>query len=82
MQRLDVAETTEAQAWGSVEQVREADVGQAGRRNPYNKGDCVCIFSIGGHTIGPAVLKFCMEDHIYPGEVIVPVRSGTPTPAS
>ena len=45
MQRLDVAETTEAQAWGSVEQVREADVGQAGRRNPYNKGDGVCMFS-------------------------------------
>ena len=46
MQRLDVAETTEAQAWGSVEQVREADVGQAGRRNPYNKGDGVCVCSL------------------------------------
>ena len=31
---------------------------------------CVCLFSIGGHTVGPAMLKFDMEDHIYPGEVI------------
>ena len=28
------------------------------------------LFSIGGHTVGPTVLKFGMEDHIYPGEVI------------
>ena len=27
----------------------------------------VCLFSIGGHTIGPRVLKLGMEDHIYPG---------------
>ena len=31
---------------------------------------CVCLFSIGGHTVGPTVLKFGTEDHIYPGEVI------------
>ena len=38
----------------------------------YNKGDCVraCVFSIGGHTVGPTELKFGMEDHIYPREVI------------
>ena len=43
-----------------------------GVENLYNKGDCVCVclFSIGGHTVGPTVLKFGMEDHIYPGEVI------------
>ena len=26
----------------------------------------VCVFSIGGHTVGPTVLKFGTEDHIYP----------------
>ena len=30
----------------------------------------MCVFSIGGHTVGPTALKFGMEDHIYPGEVI------------
>ena len=30
----------------------------------------MCLFSIGGHTVGPTVLKFGMEDHIYPREVI------------
>ena len=29
-----------------------------------------CVFSIGGHTVGPTELKFGMEDHIYPREVI------------
>ena len=33
-------------------------------------GVCVCLFSIGGHTVGPTVLKFCIEDRIYPWEVI------------
>ena len=31
---------------------------------------CVCLFSIGGHTVGPRVLKLGMEDLIYPGEVV------------
>ena len=31
---------------------------------------CFCLFSIGGHIVGPTVLKFGLEDHIYPGEVI------------
>ena len=39
----------------------------------------VCVYVL--NTIGPAVLKLCMEDHFNPGEV-VPVHSGTPTPAS
>ena len=30
----------------------------------------MCVFSIGGHTVGPTELKFGMEDHIYPREVI------------
>ena len=30
----------------------------------------VCVFSIGGHTVGPTELKFGMEDHIYPRGVI------------
>ena len=29
-----------------------------------------CVFSIGGHTVGPTELKFGMEDHIYPRGVI------------
>ena len=42
------------------------------RMHLYNKGDCVraCVFSIGGHTVGPTELKFGMEDHIYPRGVI------------
>ena len=39
--------------------------------------DCIYIikvrvraFSIGGHNVGPTELKFGMEDHIYPEEVI------------
>ena len=36
---------------------------------------CVCLFSKGGHTVGPTVLKFGIEDHIYSGEVIVYVSS-------
>ena len=31
---------------------------------------CVCVFFIGSHTVGPTELKFGMEDHIYPWEVI------------
>ena len=31
---------------------------------------CVCLFSIGDHTVGPKVLKFGIEDHIYLAEVI------------
>ena len=30
----------------------------------------MCVFFIGSHTVGPRVLKFGMEDHIYPWEVI------------
>ena len=30
----------------------------------------MCLFSIGGHIVGPTVLKFGMEDHVYPWEVI------------
>ena len=30
----------------------------------------MCVFSIGGHTVGPTELKFGMEDHIYPRGVI------------
>ena len=48
------------------------------REQPYNQliyiikvAVCVCVFSIGGHLVGPTELKFGMEDHIYPGEVIV-----------
>ena len=29
----------------------------------------VCLLSIGGHTLGPTMLKFGMESHIYPWEV-------------
>ena len=36
----------------------------------YNKGECVFVFFIGGHTVGPTELKLGMKDHIYPGEVI------------
>ena len=39
----------------------------------------VCVYVL--YTIGPAVLKLFMEDHFNPGEV-VPVHSGTSTPAS
>ena len=31
---------------------------------------CVCLFSIGSHTVGPTGFKIGMEDPIYPGEVI------------
>ena len=30
----------------------------------------LCVFSTGGHTIGSTELKFGIEDHIYPREVI------------
>ena len=30
----------------------------------------MCVFSIGDHIVGPRELKFGMEDHIYPWEVI------------
>lgn len=30
----------------------------------------MCVFSIGGYTVGPTELKFGMEVHIYPGEVV------------
>ena len=46
----------------------------------YYKGDCVCVFFIGGHTVGPSVLKFGMEDHIYPREVIGYILFGYPNP--
>ena len=50
--------------------------------NLYNKGDCVCVcvFSIGDHTVGPTVLKFGMEDHIYPWEVIGYILLRYPNP--
>ena len=41
---------------------------------------CVCVFFIGGHTVGPRVLKFGMEDHIYPWEVIGYILFGYPNP--
>ena len=28
------------------------------------------VLSLGGHTVGPTELKFGMEDHIYPREVL------------
>ena len=40
----------------------------------------VCLFSIGGHTVRPTVLKFGMEDHIYPGEVIGYILLRYPNP--
>ena len=40
----------------------------------------VCLFSIGGHYVGPTVLKFGMEYHIYPGEVIGYISFGYPLP--
>ena len=38
----------------------------------------VCLFSIGGHTVGHTVLKFGMEDHIYPREVMGYILLGYP----
>ena len=40
----------------------------------------MCVFSIGGHTVGPTVLKFGMEDHIYPGEVLGYISFWHPDP--
>ena len=40
----------------------------------------MCVFSIGGHTVGPTVLKFGMEDHIYPWEVIGYISFRYPNP--
>ena len=40
----------------------------------------MCVFFIGGHTVGPTVLKSGMEDHIYPWDrihfVAIPQPSG------
>ena len=41
---------------------------------------CVCLLYIGGHTIRPTVLKFGMEDHIYPWEVIGYILLWYPNP--
>ena len=41
---------------------------------------CVCVFSIGGHTLEPTELKFGMKDHIYPGEVIGYILFWYPNP--
>ena len=40
----------------------------------------MCVFFIGGHTVGTRVLKFCMEYHIYPWEVIGYILFGYPNP--
>ena len=40
----------------------------------------MCVFFIGGHTVGPTELKFGMEDHIYPWEVIGYISFGYPNP--
>ena len=48
--------------------------------NLYNKGDCLCVLSIGGLTIGPTELKLGMEDHIYPWEVIEHISLPYPNP--
>ena len=37
---------------------------------------CVCVFYIGGHTLGPTV----MDDHIYPWEVIGYISFWYPNP--
>ena len=29
------------------------------------ESECVCLFFMGGLTVEPTALKFCMEDHIY-----------------
>ena len=42
----------------------------------------VCLFSVGGHTVGARELKFCMEDHIYPEEVIGYILLRYPYPYS
>ena len=40
----------------------------------------MCVFFIGGYTIRPRVLKFGMENHIYPWEVIGYILFGYPNP--
>ena len=42
---------------------------------------CVCVFFKGGHTVGPTVLKFGMEDRIYPWEVIGYISLQYPQPS-
>ena len=41
---------------------------------------CVCVLSIDGHTVGPTELKFGMEDHIYPWEVLSYISFRYPNP--
>ena len=49
-------------------------------KNMYIIKVTVYLFSIGSHTVGPTVLKFGMEDHIYPVEVIGYILFGYPYP--
>ena len=39
------------------------------------------MFFIGGHTVGPTVLKFGMGDYIYPWEVIGNISLRYPQPS-
>ena len=41
---------------------------------------CVCLFSIGGHTVGTTELKFGMENHFNHLEVIGYIWAGYPHP--
>src|SRR5574343_45520 len=40
----------------------------------------VCVFAIGGRTVGPIGLKFCTEVAFHPGSVIGYVPTGRPPP--
>ena len=40
----------------------------------------VCVLSIDSHTVGPAELKFGMEDLIYPWEVLSYISFRYPNP--
>ena len=40
----------------------------------------MCVFSTGGHTIGPTALKYGMEDHIYPWKAIGYISFWYPNP--
>ena len=41
---------------------------------------CVWVLSIDGHTVGPTELKFGMEDHMYPWEVLRYISFRYPNP--
>ena len=40
----------------------------------------MCVFSIGSRIVGPIEVKFGMEDHIYPGEVLRCISFRHPKP--